>query len=189
MFWVAMITFTVPGKPCSKNETHEPRKGKGGKVRLSDAAQDFWARVQCAAVQAIGHERCPLSRNVAVVVTSHFTRDADCGASIALVKDALQGIVYRNDKCVVFEASWKGAPDRDNPRTEVSVYQVDLTAGMVHVLIPADCAVELPSLEKMRRTGEKPPKFVSSRRDYRGSSAWEDAHEPLPVPGRYPDGM
>jgi hypothetical protein len=24
---------------------------------------------------------------------------------------------------------------------------------------------------------------------YKGSSAWEDAIEPLPVPGRYPDGM
>jgi len=24
---------------------------------------------------------------------------------------------------------------------------------------------------------------------YGGSSAWEDAHEPLPIPGRYPDGM
>ena len=28
---------------------------------------------------------------------------------------------------------------------------------------------------------------VPARR--KGSSAWEDAHEPLPVPGRYPDGM
>jgi hypothetical protein len=134
----ARLEFTVPGRPCSKNAAFTQRKGKG--VCLSALAQDFWARVQCAAVQALGHERCLFDRNVSIVVTSHFTRGADSGASIALVKDALQGLVYHNDAIVVFEASFKGLPDKSHPRTEISVWELDGKAASVRIPIPAHWA-------------------------------------------------
>ena len=187
------LEFTVPGKPVSKNGTYERRGGKGRGLRLTDAAQDFWARVQFAAIGAVGHERCLLERNVAVVVTAHFTRPADSGASIALVKDALQGIVYVNDKVVVFEASWQGLPDRENPRTEVQVWEFDASEMTVHCQIPCGAAVDFSDQTKDARKAavafKHRSRLVSSARDYRGTSAWEDAHRPLPLPGRYPDGM
>jgi hypothetical protein len=191
---VTRLEFTVPGRPCSKNATYERRGGKGRGLRLSDAAQDFWTRVQFAAIGAIGHERCQFTRNVAIVVTSHFARDADSGASLALVKDALQRIAYPNDKCVVFEASWKGTPDPKHPRTEVRIWELDVSAMMVHVPIPSDCAIDYGERTKVSRaaalaTRQKSDRFeacarllCSSKRDFRPADPWQDGHEPTKIP-------
>jgi hypothetical protein len=175
--------FTVPGRPVSKNAAFTQRKGHG--VCLSDAALNFIARTQAAAVGVLGHVRCPFTRNVAIVVTSHFTRPADSGASIALVKDALQGFAYRNDAAVVFEASFQGLPDKERPRTEISVWELDGLAATVRVPIPADWAADFGQRTKASRAAaltlrqasdafERRSRLVSSRKDYTGASAWED---------------
>jgi hypothetical protein len=187
------LEFTVPGRPCSKNNAFAQRKGHG--VRLSDAARDFIGRVHFAAIGAIGHERCPFSRNVAIVVTSHFPRDADSGASIALVKDALQGIVYRNDRCVVFEASWKGNPRPDDPFTSIAVWELDAADCRVRIPVPVDCALDTSARTKASRATALEVRKASaafdtrrglrsSRRDYRTPEAdpWADIGSTTKIP-------
>lgn len=144
------LEFTVRGRPVSKNAAFTQRANGRG-VCLSKAAVDFISRVQAWAIVALGSVRCPFDRNVAVVVTSHFTRKADSGASIALVKDALQGFAYRNDAVVVFEASFQGLPDKANPRTEITVWELDGQAASVRVPIPADCAADFGERTKTAR--------------------------------------
>jgi hypothetical protein len=120
------LHFTVPGRPVSLNGTYERRSFAqgGGGLRLTDAAQDYFARIQSAAVQALGHVRCPFTAGIVIVAQAWFTRDADAGAVGKLVQDALQSLVYRNDREVAFAGGWKGGIDPEHPRTEVLVRQI-----------------------------------------------------------------
>jgi hypothetical protein len=192
---VRRFDIMVPGRPVSKNGMYVRRAlGRGRGLRFSDAARDFFKRVQNAAVWVLGHERCPLDRNVAIVVTSHFTRPADSGASLALVKDALQGLIYANDSCVVLEASWQGNPRPADPFTLISIWELDPADCRVRLPIPPDCAFapgqhtrtwpsSAADLETRKGSDvfERRARLVSSKRDHR-ADAWEDGHEPTRIP-------
>lgn len=129
------MKFTVPGRPCSKNEAWAPRPGGG--VMLTRKAREYIARVQAAAVEIIGHQRPAFKGDgIVVLATGHFTKNADAGAVWELVQDALQGIAYGNDSQVFFAGGWKGDPDPENPRTEVILDQLVMGASDLVLPIP-----------------------------------------------------
>jgi hypothetical protein len=163
------LRFVVPGRPVSGNDTYERRSLRyGGKgLRRSDAAQDYFARVQAAAVGALGHERCIFTKRVMIETTPHFTRDADAGAVSKLVQDALQGLAYQNDRVVLVAVPWKGEIDSQNPRTEVVVRE--LTEDETRVILEVPLSVAKPGAtekpRKRKRVGLA-ARLVSSARRY-----------------------
>jgi hypothetical protein len=168
------LYFVVPGRPVSLNATYEQRRGSGG-LRRSKAAEDYYARVQTAAVMALGHKSCRFTRAIIVETVPHFTRDADAGAVSKLVQDALQGIAYRNDRGVILAVPWKGEADPENPRTEVWVRELTEAEEHSHTVIlevPVSVmlAREYPTpdmiLEPARKGKGKRARIVSSARRY-----------------------
>ena len=170
------LHFVVPGKPVSLNATYERRVGRGaGGLRRSKAAEDYHARIQTAAVTALGHERCPFKRAILIETLPHFTKDADAGAVSKLVQDALQGIAYRNDRDVFLEIPWKGAIDPENPNTEVWVREItaeEENSRIIALRIPASAIldVEHPAqkmiLGPARKGTRRRARLVSSARRY-----------------------
>lgn len=133
-----ILEFTVPGRPISLNGTYERRAlGRGKGLRRTKEAEDFHARIQFAAMGALGHVRCPFTRDVVITVVPHFTRNADAGAVSKLVQDALEGLAYDNDRCVRFAGAWKGTVDAENPRTEVTIWEMSRQSQTLKVPIPA----------------------------------------------------
>jgi hypothetical protein len=179
------LKFTVPGKPCSKNAAYGPRAGNGRGIRLTPEARDFQQRVKAAASLAMGHEQSGrlFDGATAIEVASYFTRRADSGAATALIKDALEGTAYENDRIVVCEVSWQCPPDRDRPRTEVTLWELP-TTGEIRLRSPGDPRSRPATNQERsiiaaedaqnRAFDARKARLVSSRKDYTGTSAWED---------------
>jgi Holliday junction resolvase RusA-like endonuclease len=128
------VAFTVHGRPCSINATYERRAYQhgGGGLRRSDAAEDYYQRIQAAAVGAFGHVRCPFAPGrIVLEIQPFFTRDSDAGAVGKLVQDALQKIAYVNDREVAVLVDWKGGVDKERPRTEVHVSELSKNGTIV----------------------------------------------------------
>ena len=135
------IFLTVPGRPVSLNGTYMRRHGKGKGLMLTPEARAFKTRVQYEASKIRPRLLFDEGHDVAVVVTAYFTRQADSGACTKLIKDAFEGILYTNDRCVVFEASWRGDPDPKNPRTEIGIRTLprNQQSIMIHRPGPGPC--------------------------------------------------
>lgn len=166
-----LVSFTVSGPPVGVNRTYERRSmWRGGRgMKLTVAALDYRARVQLAAVLAMGYERCTFARPL-LTVCGFFTRGADCDALAKPVQDALSGIAYDDDRRVFCAINWDPGIDRSNPRTEIWIREVtdeDLQRGDLSPLpIPAGAGgVALPA-GGPRRKEHSSPRLVSSVRRF-----------------------
>lgn len=97
-----MITFTIPGKPCSNNRV---TRRVGNRSVKSAQARDYQARVARIAWAANmsakddahmrdGFEAC------AVTIHAYNTR-IDAGNLEKCVCDGMQGVLYKDDRCVI----------------------------------------------------------------------------------------
>lgn len=115
------VLVVVPGKPLSVNRATRAVLVRGRSMALKSAeAREFLVRAQVAARQAM-RGRAPLDGDLELSVVAYWPRrGADSDAALKPVKDALQGIVYANDRLVCQDHS-RREHDPVNPRTEVTV--------------------------------------------------------------------
>lgn len=121
--WVRVV---IPGKPLSVNAaTRSVIRAKGSRrysrVLKTAEGEAFLARAQLAARKAMGG-RPPLTGDLVLRVIAYWPRrNADSDAALKPTKDALQGIVYANDRTIVEDRSRRGH-DLQRPRVEVWVW-------------------------------------------------------------------
>ena len=116
-----MISFTVEGKPCSVNAAYRVvRLGNRSGLAKSPEARVYQRRVALAARRAMrGREM--LDGDLQLTLVCYWPRrNADSDGPTKLTKDALQGIVYLNDRIVVEDRS-RRAHDPLRPRVEIEV--------------------------------------------------------------------
>ena len=108
----------IRGEPCSKANSRRLVKSKSG--------HPLFIKSQKALEYVKGFERqCPqldklMTEDVAVDITIYYaSRRPDLDESLIL--DCLQGLVYKNDRQVKEKHIIWGGVDRDNPRAEISV--------------------------------------------------------------------
>jgi Holliday junction resolvase RusA-like endonuclease len=119
-----ILRMTVPGEPVPKGR---PRFGKGRtftpvKTRQAEAAVK-WAAV-VARLKGSGHGK-PTADPIALTCRFYRAngRTADLDNLVKLVTDALNGIVWKDDRQVVqLHASRFDRQER--PRTEIEIYRV-----------------------------------------------------------------
>lgn len=94
-----MIEFDVPGELGRKNRLYGLARGR---PFLTDRARGFKERVARAAREAARAADWPDPYSVAWCRLSLRARNTDCDAdaSISLVQDALEGVLYENDRVV-----------------------------------------------------------------------------------------
>lgn len=116
-----MIAFTVNAKPVSTNASY--RRGRGRRLYKTPEAEAFWGHLQAAARRAMRGAR-PMEGHLSARVQFTFDSERpDLDGPIKPTLDALQGIVYGNDRQIrtlLVERSL----DRERPRVEVSVWEV-----------------------------------------------------------------
>ena len=92
-----------------------------GRTVVSDAAKAYRHGVM---LQAQAHNLRPFAGPVAVYVRVYRARKAgDLDNFKKVLYDALQGVAYNDDDQIVEEHAWR-YDDKDNPRVEVEVRQV-----------------------------------------------------------------
>ena len=92
-----------------------------GRTVVSDAAKAYRHGVM---LQAQAHNLHPFAGPVAVYVRVYRARKAgDLDNFKKVLYDALQGVAYNDDDQIVEEHAWR-YDDKDNPRVEVEVRQV-----------------------------------------------------------------
>jgi len=116
-----VLTITVPGKPLSINRAYKvSRFGSRGGLRKSDEALDYQWRVKVAAKKAMRGREMLTGDLVLRLVAYWPRRNADSDSPVKLTKDALQGIVFKNDRIVIEDQS-RRAHDPELPRVEITI--------------------------------------------------------------------
>jgi hypothetical protein len=115
------VKITVPGKPLSVNAAYRVVKlGPRSGLAKTSEANAYQGRVRMAAVLAM-LGRPPMTGDLVFEITAYWPRrNADSDAATKLTKDALQGVVYANDRIVRRDVSER-AHDAVNPRVEITV--------------------------------------------------------------------
>jgi Holliday junction resolvase RusA-like endonuclease len=119
----SIVTFSVYGKPLSTNQAYRVVKlGPRSGLAKTAEARAYQGRVRTAAVVAmLGRE--PMTGDLQFEVVAYWPRrNADSDAATKLTKDALQGVVYANDRIVRRDISER-AHDPECPRVEITVRQ------------------------------------------------------------------
>lgn len=111
-------SFTVPGRPVTwqRSGVHEGKRLTQKEQKVAKAA------IAWAATAARPKGRWPMDVVYAIEVIGYWPdrRFGDVDRLVSLVMDALQGIVYKEDRQVRVQTS-SMRYDRSNPRTEVLV--------------------------------------------------------------------
>ena len=149
------VHFKVPVKPIGVNETYRVvRFGKRSGLAKSVAAKAYQEAIQHFARRAM-QGRNPYARPVEVSLLFAFrTARSDIDGPLKSTLDAMNGIVYLDD-AQVQRLVINRCVDRGRPHVDISVRS--------HI---SDMALE------------------SGTRDYRGTSAWEDAYLESPIPDK-----
>lgn len=120
------LSFVVPGKPQGKQRA---RRGKGGHWYTPKETVTYENAVSAAALAAAtavdGYGRLysgPVTLSVSCYFPDARRRDGD--NVLKSVQDALRWFIYADD-CQVRQATVTTQIDRDNPRTEVTVWYTD----------------------------------------------------------------
>lgn len=115
------VRIVVEGKPLSVNAAYRVvRIGTRATIAKSAEAKDYQRRVQLEARRAM-RGRVMLAGDLVFSIVAYWPRrNADSDAATKLTKDALQGVVYENDRIVVEDRSRK-AHDPLRPRVEILV--------------------------------------------------------------------
>lgn len=115
------IQFIVPGIPVPKQRARVFRNPKTGRVHgvTPTPTVNFEAKIAFFAQQAgVPHSGCDMGIVVSMYMPDRRPRDAD--NVLKAVKDALNGIAYRDD-CQVVESHAFKFLDKTNPRTVVTL--------------------------------------------------------------------
>lgn len=116
-----MISFVVDAKPVSTNASY--KRSKQGRLCKTTAAEIFEAKLQLAA-RCVMRGQPPLTGSLSVGIVFHFQNERpDTDGPIKPVLDALQRIVYKNDR-QVRRLIVERAIDAKRPRVEVHVAEV-----------------------------------------------------------------
>jgi len=120
-------TFVILGEPASKANSRRLVTIRGRPAFIkSSKANDYASSfaTQCAA-QAAAQGITPTTKDVKVELVIHYsTRRPDLDESVIL--DAMQGIVYANDRQVKQRAAY-WALDKGMPRAVIRVTECDIT--------------------------------------------------------------
>jgi Holliday junction resolvase RusA-like endonuclease len=172
------IRFEVPVKPIGVNKTYRVvRLGKRAGLTKTREVRDYQAAVQIFALEAMRSAR-PYARPVEVLLRFVFrTSRSDIDGPVKSTLDAMNGIVYLDD-AQIQRLEVLRCTDRERTRVEICVRHWTSPAQEFSPVFPA---AEL-ALRKASSDFERRAQLVSSARDYRGSSAWEDAHQETPIP-------
>lgn len=123
-----MLRFTVEGQPVPKARA---RSGKGGRHYTPERTRAYERAIGLAALQA--RQRVdgvwPRDRlySVLVDVTPKDRRSFDGSNVLKSVEDAMNGIVYDDDRQVKDTRCRVSAPDAARPRVEITVEVLDAT--------------------------------------------------------------
>lgn len=134
---LSIARFTIPGKAIGKNAAYlrlrsdlEGARGRRRGLILTQAGRDFKERIG-----QIGLCMRPVSwpRNLFVpkrvrVTVAMFGSRHDAGACTQLVKDALEGVYYANDR-IVEHGPEAPADPRSEPRVEITVELLAVRVG------------------------------------------------------------
>ena len=119
-----MVSFTIIGEPASKANSRVPipRISKAGNpyVQFAKSAKAL-AYVKAARLQVMPLRPMlegPLAAHISIYYAS---RRPDLDES--LIFDALQGVIYKNDRQIVEKHIWRYL-DRKNPRSHISIYEI-----------------------------------------------------------------
>ena len=112
------INMVIFGEPCSKANSRRLVKSKSGRPLFikSKKALDYVKSFsqQCQSVNPL------ITEAVSVIIRIYYaSRRPDLDESLIL--DCMQGLVYKNDRQVKEKHVIWGGVDRDNPRAEISV--------------------------------------------------------------------
>jgi Holliday junction resolvase RusA-like endonuclease len=118
-----IVQFTVPIAPLGVNNAYEPaRWGKRHGFKKSDEARVYQEQIAFRAKVAM-RSMPPFTGRCRVVLTLFYPDDrSDIDGSIKLNLDALQGVVYRNDRQIRRLVVDKDI-DKDRPRIEFEVVE------------------------------------------------------------------
>jgi len=140
---MTVYRFTVPGHPISKSNFH-PRGG--GHSPESVARQRQLFEYEDVVGSYVGEQMkengwSVLEGAVQVLIVSFKKADrGDCSNLGKSVFDALQGILYDDDKQVRLAAIFDGGVDKENPRLEILASSLEkmeiLRAGDLAYVIP-----------------------------------------------------
>jgi crossover junction endodeoxyribonuclease RusA len=115
-----VFRFIVPGQPVPKAR---PRAGKGGRIYTPAETVKAESTIRLLAKRA----GCPCLGGLVKLSVSFYRADArrcDVDNLTKLVQDALNGLAYVDDSQIVWLTAVK-AIDRENPRTEVEIEEVE----------------------------------------------------------------
>ena len=116
-----ILNITIQGEPCSKANSRRLVKSKTGRPLFikSQKALDYVKSFerQCKKINPL------YEKDVAVKITIYYaSRRPDLDESLIL--DCMQGLVYANDRQVKEKHIIWGGVDKDNPRAEISVWDI-----------------------------------------------------------------
>ncbi len=118
---MSAVHFVAEGRPISTNATY--RRGKGRRLYKTPEATAWWARVQLAAKIAM-RRRKSLEGSLAVTLRFYFPNGrSDVDGGIKPVLDAMQGLVYGNDRAVR-RLAVDAYVDPERPRVEVEAVEI-----------------------------------------------------------------
>jgi len=113
------VKIVTDGMPPSDNHAYAFR----GKLHfLTKEAKLFKEQVMWLAQELVKNKE-PMLGDVSVVINYYIKRDRDLLGSDKLLMDALQGIVYVNDKQIT-HAELNKFSDKLNPRVELIVTKI-----------------------------------------------------------------
>jgi hypothetical protein len=124
-----MVRFTVPGKAVGKNAAYlrlrEDVVTNGGRhmgLILTTAGRNYKALVHTYGLLARNQSDWPrnswIPKSVRITVAMYGTRH-DAGAATQLIKDALEGVYYQNDRIVSHGPEEPSVRDGSSPRVDV----------------------------------------------------------------------
>lgn len=120
------ITFTIPGTPATKKTSQIPVKSKGRTIIIPAKATRDWTKNAEPWCKRAMRGRPPLEGPIRVGYRFFLSPDqrADLGGLEAAADDAMQKIVYLNDKQICARLFSEKAIDAARPRVEVTVEAV-----------------------------------------------------------------
>ena len=152
---LARIIFTVGGPLVGLNAAYRPglRTGKVGAehatIRMTDAGKEYKARVRQHAEmrlsQVAGWPRDPFRALHVRLSMFAFNTKHDAGAASKVVSDALEGVLYDDDRVVSFGEMPRAGVDDRGPRLVVCA---ELLEGDTEAGAEARCAAVLNRARK-----------------------------------------
>jgi Holliday junction resolvase RusA-like endonuclease len=199
---MGVLEIVVPWKPARANELYG--RAKDGHIYKKDKARWFQEAIVAYALRAKRKARWLMLRGPVDVAITLYLGSArqDADSPVKTILDALQnprpgrpGAGIYLDDLQVCDYLVSRKVDPENPRTLIVVGQ----HGWVGLRGPetapvTQCSNSAPTprtkadraaLAEVRKKSadfERRARLVSSRRDYTGSSAWEDGHRETPTP-------